>query len=246
MKWWRKEQEPQELPLKTKEGEEYLCKLSNVSKSYKTPHGKKIILENVSLTVPKENIAILGKNGMGKSTFLRLLAAKEYADSGSIKVNGSISWPVGLTGGFQSSLTGRENVRFVCSIYCLDEQQIQESMRQIEEFCELGDFFDVPIKKYSSGMKARLGFALSLTFKFDVYLVDEVTSVGDIVFRQKAQKAFEQLQQSAHLLMVSHDMKTLKKYCQSALLLHQGQLHYLKNMDEAIERYLSNNYVFET
>lgn len=219
-----------------------LIKLKGVSKAYRTPHGKKLILDNVTLTLPKENIAVLGPNGAGKSTFFRLLGGIEYPDSGSIKTRGSISWPVGLTGGFQPSLTGRENVSFVCNIYCLDKQQIKEKIKFIEEFTELGNFFDMPVKKYSSGMRARLGFALSLAFEFSIYLVDEITSVGDAIFRAKASEAFSSLYQRASILMVSHDMQTLKNNCNSAILLNNGKLTYTKDLNAAIEIYQKGTY----
>lgn len=219
-----------------------LIKLDRVSKAYKTPSSKKIILDNVSLTIPKENIGVLGPNGAGKSTFFRLLGGTEYPDSGSIRTRGSISWPVGLTGGFQPSLTGRENVVVVCNIYCLSKEKLKEKMKFIEEFTELGNFFDMPVKKYSNGMRARLGFALSLAFDFNIYLVDEITSVGDALFRAKAAQAFETLYKKATMLMVSHDMETLRKHCSSAILLNNGKLTYTKDLNAAIEMYQKGIY----
>lgn len=219
-----------------------LIKLNGVSKSYKTPNGRKFILDNVSITLPKDNIAVLGPNGAGKSTLFRLLGGTEYPDSGSIRTRGSISWPVGLTGGFQPSLTGRENVFFVCNIYCLSKQEIKERIKFIEEFTELGNFFDMPVKKYSSGMRARLGFALSLAFEFSIYLVDEITSVGDAVFRAKANEAFSTIYKRSSILMVSHDMQTLKTHCNSAILLNNGKLTYTKDLNAAIEIYQKGTY----
>lgn len=217
-------------------------RLTGVSKKYQTANGYKIILDDVSLSLPRENIAILGPNGAGKSTFLRLLGNVEYPNSGKIKINGSISWPLGLTGGFQPTLTGRQNAFFVCSIYCLDKSKISERLSFIERFAEIGDFFDMPVKKYSSGMRARLGFALSMAFDFDIYLVDEITSVGDAHFRQKATNAFKELYKKSTLLMVSHDMNTLKENCHAAILLNNGKLLYTKDLNAAIEMYTKGIY----
>lgn len=218
-------------------------RLSEVTKYYVTANGgRKMILDNATISLPRENIAILGPNGAGKSTFLRLLGGVEYPNSGKIKTNGTISWPLGLTGGFQPSLTGRENAFFVCSIYCLDKSKIKEKIKFVEEFAEIGDFFDMPIKKYSSGMRSRVGFALSLAFDFDTYLVDEITSVGDAIFRKKATDAFKEIYKKSSLLMVSHDMNTLRDTCHAAILLNKGKLVYTKDLNAAIEIYTKGNY----
>ncbi len=219
-----------------------LISLKQVTKFYRTTHHKKFILNDITIDLPKKNIAVLGKNGAGKSTLFRLLAGAEYPNKGQILVNGSISWPVGLTGAFQPSLTGRENVLFACRIYCLDDDSIQEKINIIKEFTELGAFFDMPVKKYSNGMRARLGFALSLVFDFDIYLVDEITSVGDAVFRQKADEAFKKLLDKAHVVMVSHDMSNIKKYCAGVLLLFDGMVYYTEDIDFAIHAYKTGQY----
>ncbi len=219
-----------------------MLQLKNVTKFYNTPKGKKFILNDVSIDLPKENIAILGPNGAGKSTFFRLLGGVEMPNNGEIIKTGSMSWPVGLSGGFQASLTGRENAFFVCSIYSEESSKVKEKIQFVEDFTELKEFFDMPLKNYSNGMRARLGFALSLAFDFDIYLVDEVTSVGDAFFRKKAEEAFANLKERATLLIVSHDMNTLRKNCSSALLLNNGKLHYMKDLNAAIERYTKGNY----
>ncbi len=219
-----------------------MISLNQVTKFYRTTHHKKFILNQVSLEIPKKNIAVLGKNGAGKSTLFRLLAGAEYPNKGSIVVNGSISWPVGLTGAFQPSLTGRENVLFACRIYCLSDEKIIEKIRMIQDFTELGAFFDMPVKKYSSGMRARLGFALSLAFDFDIYLVDEITSVGDALFRQKADESFKEMLNRSHVIMVSHDMSNVKKYCSGALLLFDGMVYYTEDIDFAIHTYKTGHY----
>lgn len=222
--------------------EKSLVGLQNVTKFYPTPKGKKMILDNVTLDIPRENIAVLGPNGAGKSTFFRLLGVIEYPNKGKIISKGSISWPIGLSGGFQPSLTGRQNAFFVSSIYCKSKIEISKKIEFVEEFAELGNFFDVPIKQYSSGMRSRLGFGLSLAFDFDVYLVDEVTSVGDANFRKKAQEAFAKIYERSTVLMVSHDMNTLKTNCKSAILLNNGKLKYTTDIKAAIEMYLKGNY----
>jgi capsular polysaccharide transport system ATP-binding protein len=219
-----------------------MIELRNLTKSYPVKNGVRYILRDVSLTIPdRSNIAVLGPNGAGKSTFLRLIGGVEPADSGTIITDQEISWPLGLSSGFQGALTGRQNVLFVCRINGLDREQCRHVVRQVTSFAELGEYFDMPVNTYSSGMRARLSFGLSMTFSFDVYLIDELTSVGDALFREKAQAAFQQIRERASLIFVSHNLKTLKESCQSALFLRDGTGDYFADIDEGIDAY--NEYI---
>ncbi|XMO72562.1 ABC transporter ATP-binding protein [Luteolibacter sp. AS25] len=215
-----------------------MIELHNVTKYYPVNGGRRYILKNVSLVIPTDtNIAILGPNGAGKSTLLRLIGGAESANSGKVTTDCDVSWPLGLASGFQGSLTGRENVMFVCRINGLNRSEIQIVINNVIEFTELGAYFEMPVNTYSSGMRARLTFGLSMSFRFDVYLIDELTSVGDMIFREKAKKAFEELKQRASLVFVSHNMKTLKESCESALLLRDGKADYFEDINEAIAEY---------
>ncbi len=221
-----------------------MIELRNVSKTYPIKSGVRHVLRDVSLIIPsRSNIAVLGPNGAGKSTFLRLIGGAEPADSGTIITDSDISWPLGLTTGFQGSLTGRQNVLFVCRINGLEPAQIKEVIRQVTDFAEIGEYFDMPVYTYSSGMRARLSFGLSMAFEFDVYLVDELTSVGDAIFREKAKAAFENIRKRASLIFVSHNMKTLRESCQSALFLRDGQADFYPVITEGIDAY--NEYIQE-
>jgi capsular polysaccharide transport system ATP-binding protein len=215
-----------------------MIELRNVTKSYPVKSGQRYILRNVSLVIPDRlNIAVLGPNGAGKSTFLRLIGGVESADSGTIISDSDVSWPLGLTSGFQGSLTGRQNVLFVCSINGLRSAQISDVTNQVIDFAEIGEYFDMPVNTYSSGMRARLSFGLSMAFQFDVYLVDELTSVGDAIFREKAKAAFEKIRKRASLIFVSHNLKTLRESCQSALFLRDGIADFYPHIEDGISAY---------
>jgi capsular polysaccharide transport system ATP-binding protein len=215
-----------------------MIELRNVTKTYPVKTGLRYVLRDVSLVLPaRANIAVLGPNGAGKSTFLRLIGGAEAADSGTIITDSDISWPLGISSGFQGSLTGRQNVLFVCRINGLSPAQIKEVMRQVNDFAEIGEYFDMPVNTYSSGMRARLGFGLSMAFEFDVYLIDELTSVGDAIFREKAKAAFENIRTRASLIFVSHNLKTLRQSCQSALFLRDGMADFYQDIDDGIGAY---------
>lgn len=213
-----------------------MIELQSVSKRYFTPIGEKTILQSVSMTFPaRQSVGILGKNGAGKSTLLRMIAGSEPISSGRIVRRGRLSWPLGFSGGFNGSLSGEENLRFVCRIY---DQPIGKVRAFVREFSELGADLARPICTYSSGMKARLAFALSMAIDFDCYLIDEITGVGDRAFQQKCEKAFEDRRAHASVILVSHSFATLKRYCQSGVVLHQGTLTAFPDIQDAIDHYL--------
>lgn len=215
-----------------------MIKIENLTKSYRTPQGRHYVFKDLSIELPSnKSVALVGRNGAGKSTLLRMIGGIDRPDSGKITTEKSISWPVGLAGGFQGSLTGRENVKFVARLYSTPEQ-LREKVAFVEEFAELGKYFDMPIKTYSSGMKSRLGFGLSMAFKFDYYLVDEVTAVGDARFKQKCSELFKARHKEASFLMVSHSLGSLKEFCDVALFIGRNNaVTFYDNIDEAIEKY---------
>lgn len=215
-----------------------MIKIEGLTKSYKTPKGKHYVFKNLEIEIPSnKNVALVGRNGAGKSTLLRVIGGIDQADSGKVLTDKTISWPVGLSGGFQGSLTGRENVKFVARLYATADE-LREKVAFVEEFAELGKYFDMPIKTYSSGMKSRLGFGLSMAFKFDYYLVDEVTAVGDARFKQKCAELFKARHEESNFLMVSHSLNSLKEFCDVALFLgRDNKSTFFTSVEDAIKAY---------
>ena len=212
-----------------------MIELRNITKTYRTPMGPNVVLDDISANFGAlESIGILGRNGAGKSTLLRIIGGAEMPDCGEIVHKGRVSWPIGFGGGFNGSLSGEENCRFVARIYNAPVDQIVDDTR---EFAEIGKYFYAPVRTYSSGMRARLAFGLSMAIEFDIYLVDEITAVGDKLFREKCQKAFADRESRACLVMVSHSMATLKTYCRRCALLEDGKLEMYDSVDEAVEAY---------
>ena len=211
--------------------------LHNVTKYFTTNVGRRYILKDVTLTLPDGNIGILGRNGAGKSTLMRMLGRIEFPNHGTITSPDTFSWPLGLGGGFVGSMTGRANVKFVCNLYGQSKEKTREIIAYVQEFSELGDYFDMPIKTYSSGMKGRLSFGLSLAFDFDYMIIDETLSVGDARFKKKAKEALMKKIENCNVLLVSHEMKTLREMCNIGLLVHEGQLYYYEHIEDAIARY---------
>jgi capsular polysaccharide transport system ATP-binding protein len=215
-----------------------MIELRNVTKYYEVQNGVRYILNDVSLTIPsRTNVAVIGSNGAGKSTFLRLIGGAEPANSGSILTDSDVSWPLGLASGFQGLLTGRQNIVFVCNINGLNRSETRQVIRLVSEFAEIGEYFDMPVNTFSSGMRARLGFGLSMAFRFDVYLIDELTSVGDTNFKKKAKAAFAKISRDASLIFVSHSVHTLRDTCQSAIFLRDGRADYYPDLEEGIAHY---------
>ena len=212
--------------------------LKNITKSYLTPKGRRYIFRNLSLSIPPgKNIGLIGRNGAGKSTLMRLLGGADIPDSGSIATDRSISWPVGLAGGFQGSMTGRDNIKFVCRVYGAQGEAMREKVRYVQEFAEIGDWIDEPIKTYSSGMRSRVAFGLSMAFDFDYYLIDEVMSVGDAQFKRKCAEVFREKLQHSNVVLVSHSMPEIEKLCDIVLLVRDGGIQIYEDVAEGIKAY---------
>ena len=215
-----------------------MFELRNVTKSYLTPKGRRYVFRNLSLSIPPgKNIGLIGRNGAGKSTLMRLLGAADIPDSGSVITDKSISWPVGLAGGFQGSMTGRDNIKFVCRIYGAVGDDMREKVRYVQDFAEIGDWIDEPIKTYSSGMRSRLAFGLSMAFDFDYYLIDEVMSVGDAQFKRKCADVFQEKLQQSKVVLVTHNMNEVKKICDIVLLVRNGEIQVYEDVAEGIKAY---------
>ena len=203
-----------------------MIQLTNVTKVYKTEKHRKIVLDNVTYTFDtSHSYGIFGPNGAGKSTLLRLDRRDRAAKFRPCQRDVRVSWPLGFGGGFHPAMTGRENVKFVSRIYGANTRRVIEF---VDYFAELGNYFDMPLSTYSSGMGARLAFGLSMAIDFDCYLVDEITAVGDSRFGLRARQAFDEKRGRSNMIMVSHDIGTVKAYCDRGLVLHRGKLRRLR------------------
>ncbi len=215
-----------------------MIRLENVSKSYRADGTVKVLMRDVTLTFPRgRSVGLLGRNGAGKSTLLRMIAGTIEPDSGRIVHDVSVSWPLGFSGGFHPALTGAQNARFVARIYGVDTDELLEAVR---EFSELGPFMHMPVSSYSSGMKARLAFGVSMAVDFDVYLVDEITAVGDAAFRRKCAAAFRAKSTRSDIVMVSHSPASIREYCSAGVVLENGQLRYYDDIETALAVHEAN------
>ena len=209
--------------------------LTNVCKDYPTRAGLRRVLHNINLTIqPGERVGILGRNGAGKSTLIRLISGAEPPTVGTVERNMSVSWPLAFSGGFQGSLTGADNVRFICRIYGVE---FEPRFAFVQDFAELGIYFNEPVSSYSSGMRARLAFAISMTIDFDCYLIDEVMAVGDARFRERCKLELFEKRRDKAMLIVSHSHRYLKGTCQRFLLLEGGHMEEHDDFEEVYFRY---------
>lgn len=209
-----------------------MIEFRDVSKYYLTSTSRKVVLDRLTLTLPHgAKVGVLGRNGAGKSTLLSMVAGTISPNRGEIRRHASISWPLGFAGGSHADLTGAQNIRFVARIYGVDTDALVDYVR---DFAELGDFMDMPVRSYSSGMKARLAFGMSMGIHFDWYLVDEITAVGDSAFKRKSLAVFKNRLRNSGMLMVSHSASTIRGYCTSGLVLEGGQARYFEDVQEAI------------
>lgn len=212
-----------------------VIRFENVTKVYRTDGHRRTILDRASFTLkPGISYGILGINGAGKSTSMRLLAGTEAPTRGRVVRNIRVSWPLGFGGGFHPQMTGRDNVIFVAQIYGEDPRRVLDF---VEDFSELGSYLDVPIRTYSSGMGSRLAFGMSMAIPFDCYLIDEVTAVGDARFQKRCEEAFSARRKNADVIMVSHDMETIRGWCQQGIVLINGRAIVYEDVNDAIEVY---------
>ena len=211
--------------------------VEDLYKRYKTAHGPgKWVLQGVNLTIPRNvNVGLIGSNGAGKSTLLRIIGGIDHPNRGRVERRCRLSWPMGQ-GGLEPTLTGRQNAKFVCRVHG-HQDDLADRLAFIKDFSELGEAFDEPVSTYSSGMRSRLQFALSLAFDFDIYISDEVTAAGDAAFRKKASAAFKAMANRAGLIMVAHDEGTLRQFCQAGIFLCEGKAHWFDDIEDAFKAY---------
>lgn len=213
-----------------------MIQLEALTKYYPSKLGNQYIFQDINFTIPEgHNIAILGSNGAGKSTLFRILAGSEYPNTGRVITDKAISWPVALATGVHPQMTGRENTRFIGRVNGVADLADYEA--KVNNFAELGVKYDLPVSSYSSGMRSRLAFGCCIGIDFDIYLIDEATSVGDQKFRKKAKKALLEKSETANVIMVSHDIDEIEEFCDSAIILHKGELTFYNNLSEGLEIY---------
>ena len=209
-----------------------MIRLQNLCKSFNFRGESKVVADNLNVTFPSGvSIGLLGRNGAGKSTLLRMIAGSVTPDSGRILTRGTMSWPVGLAGGFHQDLTGAQNVRFIARIYGVDTGELLDF---VAGFADLGMHFHQPVRTYSSGMRARLGFGVSMGIRFDTYLVDEMTSVGDSNFKAKSEAVFLERMARSGAIVVTHAPPMMRRMCQAGMVLENGRLTYFDDVGDAI------------
>ena len=215
-----------------------MINFSNVHKSFWTPSGQQVVAKGITAQFPPGvSVALLGRNGAGKSSLMEMIGGTMKPDQGEIEISGSVSWPVGFKGSFHRDLTGLQNTRFIARVYGVDTDDL---VGFVEDFAELGSHFHLPVRNYSSGMKSRLAFGISIGIPFDTYLVDEVTAVGDGAFKQKSRLVFKERLKTAGAVVVTHYMSQVRQLCQAGAVLEGGLLTYYDDLEEAIEHHLAN------
>lgn len=214
-----------------------MIQIRNLAKHYPTRQGLRTVLDNINLNIHAgEKIGILGRNGSGKSTLIRMISGAEQPTSGSVHRGMSVSWPLAFGGAFQGTLTGLDNLRFICRVY---GTSTEDKIPFILEFSELGEYLYEPVKTYSSGMRARLAFAISMVVDFDCFLIDEVVAVGDSRFHQKCDVELFEKRKDRAMIIVSHQPELIVAHCDRAVVLHSGNIHCFDEIDQAYEFYQS-------
>jgi len=210
-----------------------MIRFENLTKSFQTPHGRKVVIDNLSMTLPTgKSLGLMGRNGAGKSTLLQIIAGNMNPDSGEMVTQGSLSFPVGFAGSFHRDLSGAQNTKFIARIYGVDSHEL---MNFVSDFTGLGRNFYLPVRGYSSGMKARLAFGVSMGIQFDTYLVDEVTSVGDRAFRTRSAEVFKDRMANSGAVVVTHSIPEMRNLCQSGVVLEDGHAQFYDDIEEALD-----------
>jgi capsular polysaccharide transport system ATP-binding protein len=209
--------------------------LEHVSKVYETRHGPHTVLEDVSFELGRgRNMGILGRNGAGKSTMIRLISGAEHPTTGRVKREMRVSWPLAFSGAFAANLTGLDNLKFICRIYGVAYKPL---VSFVEEFTELGHYLREPVHHYSHGMMTRLAFALSMAIEFDCFLIDEAMVVGDVRFHERCHYELFQKRKDRAFILVSHDPNVIRSHCEAAAVLYNGRLLSFPTVDAAYEFY---------
>lgn len=209
-----------------------MIRFDHLSKGFWVGDSYKTVIDDLDLTLPAGvSLALLGRNGAGKSTLLQMIAGNLPPSSGRVISTGTMSWPVAFGGSFHGELTGAQNVRFVARCYGVDTDSLID---YVADFAELGKHFHMPVRTYSAGMKSRLTFGTSMGIRFDTYLVDEVTAVGDASFKRKSRAVFEDRMEKSGAILVSHTMGDVRAFCTAGLVLENGKLEYFEDLEEAI------------
>lgn len=215
-----------------------MIRFQNVSKSFNTARGRQVLFDNVNITFPsKASVALLGRNGAGKSSMLNMVSGAIVPESGKIITEGTVSWPVGFSGSFHQHLTGIQNTRFIARVYGIDTDELVDF---VQDFAQLGTHFKLPVRNYSSGMRSRLAFGISMGIHFDTYLIDEVTSVGDAAFREKCNLYFAERLKNSGAVVVTHSPRMVRLMCEEAVVLHNGTCRYFKDLEEGIAAHHEN------
>jgi ABC-2 type transport system ATP-binding protein/capsular polysaccharide transport system ATP-binding protein len=212
--------------------------VDHISKVYPTRTGQRVVLDDISFKIERgEKLGILGRNGAGKSTLIRLVSGAERPTSGQISQEMSVSWPLAFGGAFQNALTGLDNVRFISRIY---KQDYRQNLDFVSDFTELGIYLREPVRSYSSGMRARLAFAISMIIEFECYLIDEISAVGDAKFHEKCATELFHKRGDRAMFIISHDTEYIRHHCGKFAVLNEGKLLFYSDFDQAIEAHGRN------
>jgi capsular polysaccharide transport system ATP-binding protein len=215
-----------------------MLEVRRLTRWYATPRGRRYVFRELDLAFPPgANIGLIGRNGAGKSTLMRLISGVDTPNAGSIVTDARISWPVGLAGGFETSLSARENLQFVCRVHGATGAAMRRIVDFVADFAEIGEYFDLPVGSYSSGMRARVAFGMSMAFEFDYYLIDEVMAVGDAVFRKKSREVMTERMKKANIIMVSHNMVQIQQHCNCVVLVDRGRTTIYPDVRDGIAAY---------
>ena len=209
-----------------------MIRFEHLHKGFWVGDSYKVVIDDLDMELPAgQSLALLGRNGAGKSTLLQMIAGNLPPSSGRVVSTGTISWPVAFGGSFHGELTGAQNVRFVARCYGVDTDSLIDF---VADFAELGKHFHMPVRTYSAGMKSRLTFGTSMGIRFDTYLVDEVTAVGDAAFKRKSRAVFQNRMERSGAILVSHSLADVRAFCNAGLVLEGGKLEYFEDLEEAI------------